>query len=99
MAEKKTISEKDLNVENPTLKEKVEKNNPLKEILVEYVGNKLNPENDDVTVEMILNTMAEEFPESLLSIAEENWIRGYHQALDDVSEGVKMAHDEKTKDN
>ncbi len=46
---------------------------------------------DEVTVEMIVETMAKEFPEFLMAIAEENWIRGYHQALDDVEVGQKMA--------
>ena len=34
--------------------------------------------------------MAEEFPEFLMLVAEENWIRGYEQALDDVSEGERL---------
>ena len=34
--------------------------------------------------------MAKDFPEFLLAVAEENWIRGYHQALTDVSEGEKV---------
>jgi hypothetical protein len=42
---------------------------------------------------MIVNTMAEEFPEFLMAIAEENWIRGYHQALTDVQEGEKIARE------
>ena len=28
-----------------------------------------------------------EFPEFLMAIAEENWVRGYHQALEDVEIG------------
>jgi hypothetical protein len=32
-----------------------------------------------------LETLAEEFPEFLLMVAEENYIRGYEQALDDVN--------------
>ena len=31
--------------------------------------------------------MAQEFPEFLMAIAEENWVRGYHQALEDVNTG------------
>ena len=57
----------------------------LKEYMIDYVGNKHNPENDDVTVEMVVETLAEEFPEFLLMVAEENYIRGYEQALDDVN--------------
>jgi hypothetical protein len=57
----------------------------LKEYMIDYVGNKHNPENDDVTVDMVVETLAEEFPEFLLMVAEENYIRGYEQALDDVN--------------
>jgi hypothetical protein len=28
--------------------------------------------------------MANEFPEFLMAVAEENWIRGYQQAFDDI---------------
>jgi hypothetical protein len=76
---------------NPTLKEMVEPDTDLKNILVEYVGEKLNPEDKRVTVEMIITTMAREFPDFLLAIAEENWIRGYHQALEDVDNGISIA--------
>ena len=73
------------------------KSNPLKEMLVDYVGEKQNPDNDEVTVEMVINTMAEEFPEFLLAVAEENWIRGYHQALTDVEVGQKLYEEENSK--
>ena len=43
---------------------------------------------------MIVETMATEFPEFLMAVAEENWIRGYHQALNDVDTGHKMAQEE-----
>jgi hypothetical protein len=39
--------------------------------------------------------MAEEFPEFLMALAEENWIRGYHQALNDVEEGERLAAEQK----
>ena len=71
-------------MENPLLKEKVEKENPLKEWLVTYVGDKLSPSNGQVTVEMIVEVLAEEFPEFLFVIAEENFIRGYQQAMVDT---------------
>jgi hypothetical protein len=63
---------------------KVEKDSELKEWLVNYVGNKENPDDGAVTVEMIINTVAKEFPEFLLLVAEENFLRGYEQGLDDV---------------
>lgn len=74
-------------MENETLKETVEAANPMKEWLVDYVGNKVNPENGQITVEMIVESMAEEFPEFVLALAQENFIRGYQQALYDVDYG------------
>tara|TARA_R110000824_G_scaffold67377_5_gene174479 strand:+ start:7185 stop:7448 length:264 start_codon:yes stop_codon:yes gene_type:complete len=76
--------------ENPDLLKPVEKTNELKEWLVDYVGNKVKPENDEVNVEMIIRVVAEEFPDFLLPVAEENFIRGYKQALNDVEEGEKL---------
>ncbi len=63
--------------------------NPLKEMLVEYVGNKFATEKDEgefeVTVQMIVETLAHEFPEFVMIMAEENWTRGYQQGLDDAT--------------
>lgn len=67
----------------------------IKEILINYVGEKLNPENGDVTVEHIVDVMSEEFPDFLLIVAEENWIRGYEQALNDVEEGERIVKEQK----
>jgi hypothetical protein len=72
--------------ENETAKKVVLPEGPLKEMLVNYVGEKLNPENGEVNVEMIVAAIAEEFPEFLLVVAEENFIRGYKQALEDVEQ-------------
>ena len=72
--------------ENPDLKKVVEEENELKEFVVNYVGRELNPETDEVTVEMIVEVFAVEFPEFLLAVAEENWIRGYKQAFIDLEE-------------
>ena len=80
--------------ENPDLLRPVEKNNELKEWLVDYVGNKVNPENNEVNVEMIIKTVAKEFPEFLLAVAEENFIRGYQQGLSDIDEGEKIMRKE-----
>lgn len=78
-------------VMSPSLKEEVEtKDNKLKEMIVEYVGDSLKPENGEVTVEMVVQVMASDFPEFLLAVAEENWIRGYHQALYDSDLGKKI---------
>ncbi len=73
--------------ENPDLLAVVDPVNPMKAWLVNYVGDKLQPENDEVNVEMIIKVMAAEFPEFLMPVAEENFIRGYRQALADVDSG------------
>jgi len=75
--------------ENPTLTEEVESDNELKTWLVNYVGDKTESGDGQVTVENIVATMAEDFPEFLMVVAEENWIRGYHQAMVDLDESKK----------
>ena len=75
----------------------VDKETKLKEWLVNYVGQKHSPEDEKVTVNMIVETVAEEFPEFLLSIAEENWVRGYQQALDDSEVGRQITEQENEK--
>lgn len=71
-------------MKNPNLLKEVAPNeSELKEIIVNYVGQKLNPESDEITVEQIIEIFAEQFPEFLLALAEENWINGYTQALKD----------------
>ena len=70
--------------ENPVLSEVPTKDTPIKEWLVNYVGEKHNPTDDGVTVDMIVETLANEFPEFVLAVAEENFLRGYKQALMDV---------------
>jgi hypothetical protein len=81
--------------ENPDLKEEVEVTNELKEYVVQYVGNKVQPENGNVDVEMVVEVFSEDFPEFLMAVAEENWIRGYHQALEDIEVGQQMVNEDK----
>ena len=72
---------------NETSKIVVAKENPLKNMLVEYVGEKLTAKEEGevlVTVQMIAEALAAEFPEFMMVMAEENWIRGYKQGLDDA---------------
>jgi len=73
--------------ENPDLFKKVEPENEMKAWLINYVGDRLQPDNDEVSVEMIIQVMAEEFPEFLMPLVEENFIRGYRQAIADVDSG------------
>ena len=66
------------------LEEAVSANTGLKELVVNYIGNRLaGPEN--ITVDMAVEVFAAEFPEFLLAVAEENFLRGYEQALVDVA--------------
>ena len=62
----------------------IEQDTELKTWLVEYVGNKLAREEDVVTVDMIVEVMSSEFPEFVFALAEENFFRGYEQALVDI---------------
>ena len=55
----------------------------LKDYIIEYVGSKFDEE--EVTVQMIAETLASEFPDFLFAVAEENFIRGYQQGLEDIS--------------
>lgn len=82
---------------NPDLAKELEKDSPLKEWLVNYVGNQHNPENNEVTLAMVIEVMAKEFPEFLLALAEENWVRGYHQAIYDMEEGKRLYEEELKK--
>ena len=75
---------------NPDLTAPVEKVNPMKEWLVDYVGGILNPADGNVTTEMIVHAFGVEFPELMLAIAEENWMRGYAQALHDSEKGFEL---------
>ena len=86
---------KEEDIVNEDLKKEVELDSELKNILVGYVGHKHQPENNEVTVEMIVETMATEFPEFLMAVAEENFIRGYQQAFDDIEKFQKEQEDNK----
>ena len=82
MSEEKVITEEELHT-NPLLGLVVQPESELKEYLVEYVGTKFN--NESVTVNMIAETLADEFPEFIMAFAEENFLRGYQLGLDDAT--------------
>jgi len=74
----------ELDLENPDLENAVlPDGSGLKELVVNYIGNRLLAE-EEVTVDMAVQVFAAEFPEFLMAIAEENFLRGYQQALDDI---------------
>ena len=97
MQENNVEVKSDVDILNPQLTEALEKDSPMKEWMVDYVGNKTNPEKDEVNLAMIIETMADEFPEFLLALAEENWIRGYHQAINDMETGKRLYEEELKK--
>ena len=69
---------------NNILQKVVSIDGELKTLIVNYVGEKLNPKNEEVTLEMVISSIAEEFPEVLLAVAEENFLRGYEVGLNDA---------------
>ena len=68
--------------QNPILAMPIEPDSELKKYLVEYVGTKLDIE--EVTVNMIADVMAMDFPEFVFAFAEENFVRGYQTGLNDA---------------
>jgi len=77
--------------DNPDLEEEVQQDNELKRWFIQYCGDKYKPENNQVTVAMAVQAFMEEFPEFLMVVAEENWVRGYKQGVYDSEQGVKAA--------
>jgi hypothetical protein len=73
-----------MDLEEKPYKKVLKKENPLKEWIIDYVGTQQQPENDEVTVEMVVETMVREFPEFIFALAEENFLRGYTQAFTDM---------------
>ncbi len=87
--------EEDLSKEMSALNNTVDaKENQVIDYLVNYTGEKLNPENDEVTIGMIIDVLSQDFPELVLCLSEENWVRGYQQALTDVQEGERLYNEE-----
>ena len=74
----KVVTEEEVHT-NPVLAMQVQPDSELKKYLVEYVGTKLD--NEEVTVNMITEVLANEFPEFVFVVAEENFLRGYQQGL------------------
>ena len=97
---KVTFEDTENNIEkNEDLTNEVQADSELKDLIVNYVGTKKNPENDDVTLQLVLDTFSEEFPEFVLPLAEENFIRGYNQALFDVDEGNRAMQELENQTN
>ncbi len=87
MSEEKIITETEA-TQNPILGMTAEGgDSELKEFLVNYTGTKLDEEQ--VTVQMIADVLAAEFPEFAFSFAEENYIRGYQLGLEDAYRSIQ----------
>ncbi|HCY82793.1 MAG TPA: hypothetical protein DHV22_14960 [Xanthomarina gelatinilytica] len=82
MSEEKIINELEAH-ENPLLAMTAETGeSELKDYIVEFTGTKLDQE--EVTVNMIAEVLAVEFPEFVFAFAEENFLRGYQLGIDDA---------------
>ena len=84
-----TTTEEEMHT-NPLLACVAEKgDSELKDYLIEFTGNRVNPEDESVTVHMIAEVMAAEFPEFMFAFAEENFLRGYQLGLDDAYKTIE----------
>ena len=68
----------------------VKNDTKLKEIIINYVGEQLHPMTPEVTVDDLVKIFADEFPEFLMVIANENFLRGYKQGLQDAEMHKKV---------
>ena len=84
-SKQKTITEKEYNSVPIMAVPDTDETAELKNIIINYTGYKLQPENGKVDVNMIAETLAEEFPEFMYAFAEENFIRGYQLGLEDAT--------------
>ena len=83
MSERETLVKTEQEIHtNPMLALAVNPDSELKSYLVEFVGLKLDIE--DVTVNMVAEVLATDFPEFVFAFAEENFLRGYQLGLDDA---------------
>ena len=56
----------------------------LRKMIMEYVLSRYTYEDELVTEEMILEVLIEEIPDIIFILSEENFFRGYEQALIDL---------------
>jgi len=85
----KSKTEKEFDKEDPKFY-LVKNDTKLKELIVNYVGEQLHPVTPEVTVEDVVSIFADEFPEFLLVVAQENFLRGYALGIDDASQNKKL---------
>lgn len=99
--EQEVVMSKEEYIENQLeeLRAPIDPETGLKQLVVDYVGKKLSPETGEVNLEMVIEVFAEEFREFVLPIAEENFIRGYQQAMVDVEDPAIMQQISSMTDN
>lgn len=85
MSEEKTITEDEYNTAPFMGVAEADENSELKSFIIDYTGNKLQPEDGRVNIHMIAEMLAAEFPEFVYAFAEENFIRGYEVGLEDAT--------------
>jgi len=79
----KTQNLKQIEKETSLLDKPVPKNtNNLSRVILEYTAKKLELA-EEIHFEQVLDVFVEEFPEFVSLIAEENFMRGYKQGLED----------------
>ena len=66
------------------LGKEVEPDNKLKSFFIEYVGSKYLPEGGEVTVDLCVRALAQDFPEFLSPVCEQNFMLGYLQCEKDI---------------
>lgn len=81
----KTISEDDFIVSPLLSAQSADGSSALKDFMISFTGEKLQPENDEVSIDMLAQVLAMEFPEFAYAYAEENFIRGYELGLEDAT--------------
>jgi|TARA_R110000824_G_scaffold29616_1_gene98400 hypothetical protein len=91
----KVITEEELH-RNPLLAmiTSPDEESELKTFMVDYAGSKLG--HEEVTVSMIAEVLAAEFPEFVFAVAEENFLRGYQLGLDDAYKTITGKPEETT---
>ena len=81
----KIKTEKELLAEEEPKHVFVKRESKLKEVIINYVGETVHPDEPNVTVEDVVSIFADEFPEFLFVVAQENFLNGYKQGLQDAT--------------
>lgn len=82
----------DVSVKEDIRQREVVPNNSLRQMFVDYVGEKVQPEDGRVTVDMVVSVLSDEFPEFVLAMAEQNFLQGYKQAFKDMEKWNKKVN-------